>query len=297
VPRRFGVNVLLVLMTGFAVLFALLRALNAPPPAFATIGVFFLGVTVSQVVLFQGKRPRMASMLVGAVLLPLVMISAQLLDRSGRSPAWEWLDMLVISTVFGAIWGYLAGTLVAGVFLLLERWTGRAFQVPVEIELQPFTVADVDVLIGWLRSPILFAAWSRGQYAPPLERAHIEPRLAEAARKEPARLCFRAVYRDSRRMVGYVELGDIDRAAKSAAVEFPLVDPQEPERGELSVALLRAVVAMAPGRLGLVHLRADVPWMLRDSLKCYRMAGFLEVPVLCTEQGGLTTQCTWDRTA
>jgi hypothetical protein len=95
-------------------------------------------------------------------------------------------------------------------------------------------------------------------------------------------------------MVGYVELGGIDWGAKSAAVELPLIDPREPERGQLSVALLRAVVTTASGPLGLVHLDADVPWMPGGRHKCYRMAGFFEEPVLPGGEIGLMSRYTWD---
>ena len=46
VPRRFGVGVLLILMTAFAVLFAMMRTFGARPEVFIVVSVLFLGVTL-----------------------------------------------------------------------------------------------------------------------------------------------------------------------------------------------------------------------------------------------------------
>jgi len=74
VPRRFGVGVLLILMTAFAVLFAAMQTIGMPRKLFVIVTVLFLGVTLGQILLFQGKKPRLASLLVGGILLPLELL-------------------------------------------------------------------------------------------------------------------------------------------------------------------------------------------------------------------------------
>src|SRR5690242_12512148 len=78
VPRRFGVGVLLILMTAFAVLFAVMQSLRAPPQLFAVIAGLFLAVTVAQILLFRGEQPRVASLLAGAVVVPVEVVIAMI---------------------------------------------------------------------------------------------------------------------------------------------------------------------------------------------------------------------------
>ena len=75
VPRRFGVGVLLILMTAFAVLFAAMRTFGAWPEVFVVVAVLFLGVTLGQILLFQGEKPREASIVAGGMVFPLVVFA------------------------------------------------------------------------------------------------------------------------------------------------------------------------------------------------------------------------------
>lgn len=115
VPRRFGVGVLMILVTVFAVLFAVLNMLDADPRVFSIVGVLFLGVTAAQVLLFGGERPRQASIVAGAVLLPLaifVVVMADALRRGanvGSAIGGALAGGLLCALPSGAICGYLAG--------------------------------------------------------------------------------------------------------------------------------------------------------------------------------------------
>ena len=101
VPRRFGVGVLMMLMTAFAVLFAIMRTFSviAPtfgvsPAAFCVIAGLFLAVTLAQILLFEGKKPREASLLAGAVVFPLEIAAAIIWSamdsRQGSGDSWQW---------------------------------------------------------------------------------------------------------------------------------------------------------------------------------------------------------------
>jgi hypothetical protein len=123
VPRRFGVGTLLLITAMYAVLFSFLRLCDSPPEAFLLIAIFFTGVGLGQMLLFKGRNPRRASWLVGACLLPCMMVGVELYNSfrppgghlSGPEPLPAFCCCSVIS---GAIYGYLAGLLIAGVFLV-----------------------------------------------------------------------------------------------------------------------------------------------------------------------------------
>ena len=126
VPRRFGVGTLLLITTLYALLFALLRALNAEPLAFFLIALFFTLVGLGQMLLFHGQRPRRASILVGAcfpaaVFIPVWLARIALGATYARFPMSRLLEGLFWETLGGAVCGYLAGMLIAAVFLLFDK--------------------------------------------------------------------------------------------------------------------------------------------------------------------------------
>ena len=127
VPRRFGVGVLMLLMTMFAVLFSVLRSFHADVGVFALFSTMFAAVAVGQVLLFGGRYPRAASIWVGSCFFPLQLLAAWPSIYLGRP--WtafqltnEWLSLLMcwvmsllITVPAGACIGYLVGGLVGGV--------------------------------------------------------------------------------------------------------------------------------------------------------------------------------------
>ena len=130
VPRRFGMSVMFLMMTMYAVLFAAMQALKFPPVVFSVIALMVTGVGFGQMVLFGGRYPRAASIWSGACLFPVVMNGALLWGGvfSGRS-VFTSAALMVSATIpwvlVGAVFGYLAGGLTAGVFLLIEMYWAR----------------------------------------------------------------------------------------------------------------------------------------------------------------------------
>jgi len=132
VPRRFGLAVLLLMVTLYSVLFASMQSLGATPVTFAVIAILVTGVGLGQTLLFGGKYPRAASIWIGACLFPLEILAVDVgtwliaphasisVDAVSRSIA-----KVVLSIPAGAFFGYLSGGLTAGVFLLLDRYRER----------------------------------------------------------------------------------------------------------------------------------------------------------------------------
>ncbi|MEN6493863.1 MAG: GNAT family N-acetyltransferase [Thermoguttaceae bacterium] len=127
VPRRFGVGLLLVVTTVYALLFGVLRALHFPAMAFVMVVGYVTVIGLGQAILFGGKKPRLASYLVGAaVCLVLYMLTfwrAILLIGSWKSFP-ELLSIVFWSLTVGGLSGYVTGCLVGGVFLIAKQWKG-----------------------------------------------------------------------------------------------------------------------------------------------------------------------------
>ena len=122
VPRKFGVGTLLVVSTAYAILFAILRAVDYPAAAVAIIGIFLTLVGVGQMICGQAAA-RWGSMAVGAVTTVIITIIVTVLD-SGRSNPGVLVTAIPCAAITGIVLGYLGGALVAGVFLITD-WADR----------------------------------------------------------------------------------------------------------------------------------------------------------------------------
>ena len=122
VSRKFSMAVLMMMVTLFAVLFSTLRWLDAHPVFYIVFGVLIFGVAMGQMFLFGGKYPRAASVWSGAMLLPLEIGVISLLLHGPVSIEGFFLTVfyMIFAVPLGALCGYLAGGLAAGVVLLLE---------------------------------------------------------------------------------------------------------------------------------------------------------------------------------
>jgi hypothetical protein len=115
VPKTFGMSAILGIMTALAVLFGCLRWMNAFPVLYFFFGVQALAICLVQ--MFYGQTPRLASIIAGAIILPVfTVIAAVLNDRFNPGFACAVVGFVPV----GALLGYLTGTCAAGVFLVMD---------------------------------------------------------------------------------------------------------------------------------------------------------------------------------
>ena len=112
VPRQFGVGILMVITTMYAVLFAVLRA--SDPVTFVIITLFFTAVGLGEMLLFKRQRPQRASIIMGAVFLPSVVTID---DAVHNRRLWAPDD--INAMIFGPLLGYIAGYAIA--FLVIHK--------------------------------------------------------------------------------------------------------------------------------------------------------------------------------
>jgi hypothetical protein len=118
VPKRFGMAGILAIITLMAVLFGVLRFLNAPVVLYPFLAV--LAMVTCLVQMRYGDVPRLASIIAGAVFLPVcTLATVALLERSSGALAGA-ICALPLLALAGAGCGYLTGACTAGIFLLMD---------------------------------------------------------------------------------------------------------------------------------------------------------------------------------
>jgi RimJ/RimL family protein N-acetyltransferase len=250
------------------------------------VAVLFVGVAAGQVLLFGGRKPREASISVGVVLFPLEWLAVLVYQSQFAPRRWDMgcgepVLGLLCMIPSGAVFGYLAGTLTAGIFLVMQRFRDdREAPGQVSVELRPFAASDIDTLIRWTGSWGVFGLWARAEFTYPLDRPQLESYLQRAAGENPDLFVFKAVDRESGRTVGHVELDRIDRALRSARMQHVLVGPAEPSRHRLGMALIHATLRTAFDQMGLHRVEVLVLEWDWDAIACYKRAGFAREGVL-----------------
>jgi hypothetical protein len=141
-PKRFSIAIMMAWMTLFAMAFSVLKCITAPPQIFGIVTILMLGIGLGQMWLFGGKKPRLASVLAGTVLLSVEVAALNLatgyFTREGSSIVLRIIFSIisiVICIPLGAFFGYLLGTLTAGIVLTLNYLENRkAAESPAEID-------------------------------------------------------------------------------------------------------------------------------------------------------------------
>jgi hypothetical protein len=118
VPRQFGIGMLLAITTMYAVLFAILRAYNARPSDYIVAGLFFMAIGLAQMFLFKAQGPRRASVIAGACILAAWSAINYFL---GYADLLGPVEVTILGAILGALEGYVAGVIIAGIFLLADK--------------------------------------------------------------------------------------------------------------------------------------------------------------------------------
>jgi len=292
VTTRFGVAELLGLMVLYALVFGLLSLFRAPWPVFLVLGLFMAAVAVAQALLFRGTRPRRAATLGGALMMMvgaqglLMFLELLRLSRTGGFHAETLLELalsVVCSAVFwlpfGAVAGYMAGTLMAGVFLVVRLLMGE-YRLRAQVSLEPFGPEDADTLLQWLRDERVVRSerWRWAGFPADAQqffhRLRVFQRLRGADSAAPAVRRYKAVDERSGRMVGYAEIHLTDTQPPGGRLELVCVGPDEPQRGLMGRAMVRELLCEAFEKLDLAEIEVGVDPHDRESTDCYLQAGF-----------------------
>jgi hypothetical protein len=124
-PRRFDLATIFVVTAAFSLLLGGLTALGASPIIKIAIGGFVTVIAVAQALFQKVVNPRGSSIVAGAVACTLSAWCVWLVfPRTFPYPGSFFVYSVVIA-ILGGLLGYLAGTLVGGVFLVADLLRGK----------------------------------------------------------------------------------------------------------------------------------------------------------------------------
>jgi hypothetical protein len=126
VNRRFSLATIMMMMAGTSLLLTIANALGALPTVSGMLMLLCIAVALGQMFLFGGTQPRKASVIVGGVTftaMPVVIVICTMCSSVHRPTANEQVELMwlfIFGPIYGALLGYLAGGLVAGVLLVMD---------------------------------------------------------------------------------------------------------------------------------------------------------------------------------
>ncbi len=132
VPRRFSIGTLFVLLTLYGVLFRLLVLLGTDAKWTGVTCLLFATVTVGQMLLFRGVKPRAASIVTGAIACPAMLVGVAIDEMLTQWIGWEPLNgglnrpgaffaAMLLLAMIGSALGYLVGGTMASVFYVIGK--------------------------------------------------------------------------------------------------------------------------------------------------------------------------------
>jgi hypothetical protein len=125
VPRRFDLSTIFVVTLAYSLLFGAMSAMSFPPAASISIGGFITLIAASQALLFGGKRPRTASLIVGSLIFAGATLAMWIAGGQRIYPPAVFVITGGYTIAAGTMLGYLSGTIVGGIFLIADKCRNR----------------------------------------------------------------------------------------------------------------------------------------------------------------------------
>lgn len=149
-PRRYGIGTIMIVTAAAAMLLGVFNVIGVPPVVVIPVLVFLVLIGLGQIILYQGVRPRAASVVTGAIIYPVgfILISLGIQTLSGHVSLQKVIlsvgIAIPIGVIMGAGAGYLAGGLVGGIFLVMDS-VERALEKPLQAELVVEILSEKDL--------------------------------------------------------------------------------------------------------------------------------------------------------
>lgn len=146
----------------------------------------------------------------------------------------------------------------------------------ITIELKPFERTDFSRLIGWVQTPEFLLQWAGPIFHYPLDEPQLDIYLRRSQEDPPLRKIYKALNVADRRVLGHIELNDIDLKNRAATIcRVLLGEPSERGKG-IGLQMVRKVLEIGFDQVGLHRIDLLVFDFNLPAVKCYEKAGFVK---------------------
>jgi RimJ/RimL family protein N-acetyltransferase len=144
------------------------------------------------------------------------------------------------------------------------------------IELQPFQKEDCDRLISWIPDARFLMQFAGPKYTFPLDRLQIYKTMEKTEGNEPSYYMFKAVLLPENKVIGHIELMNIDRQKSTTHIGSVIIGDPAIRGNGLGAEMINKAVDFAFNIIGVDEVTLSVYDFNKPAISCYKRSGFEE---------------------
>jgi RimJ/RimL family protein N-acetyltransferase len=144
----------------------------------------------------------------------------------------------------------------------------------IDIELKLFERNDFSRLMDWIKTPEFLLQWAGPIFTFPLNESQLDIYLKGSQGDPPLRKIYKVINPADRRVIGHIELNDIDLWNKTATVCRVLVGDLSLRRKGIGPQMLKELLEVGFGQFGLHRIDLFVFDFNQAAIRCYEKVGF-----------------------
>jgi len=143
------------------------------------------------------------------------------------------------------------------------------------IELSKFASKDILRLLNWIPNARFLLQWAGPEYEYPLDKAQLEKSL-----EKPNHLIFKAILTKEQKVVGHIELMEIDYEMKTAKLGRVLIGLNHLRGKGYGKKMIHAALEFGFNELSLNTITLAVFDFNEPAINCYQKLGFQQYETL-----------------
>lgn len=143
------------------------------------------------------------------------------------------------------------------------------------VRLETFEEEDIPRLMGWITSEDFLMQWSGPYFTYPLDEDQLRKYLLTVVKEPLNRAIFRVRYLEEDRIIGHIELNNIDWRNKAATLSKVLLGPEDLRGRGIGCEMVAALLDYAFGELKLHRIDLRVFDDNKSAIRCYEDNGFV----------------------
>ncbi len=144
----------------------------------------------------------------------------------------------------------------------------------IQIELKPFERNDFSRLMDWVKTPEFLLQWAGPIFTFPLNESQLDMYLRGSQGDPPIRKIYKVINTSDRKVIGHIELNDIDLRNKTATVCRVLVGEHSLRGKGIGPRMLKELLEVGFGQFGLHRIDLLVFDFNQAAIRCYEKVGF-----------------------